>query len=112
MKIRWKILLFFLAVAAIPAVFSLFLFTGQKRTASVIENSLFALTNSASKVTEHFILNAQKSVIAQSYLPKNLSPVKNTSVHRRYLRRIYRRYKIFSLVAFTDGRGKIGRAHV
>ena len=89
-----------------PLIFAVFLFTGQKRNATVVENSLFALTKSATKLTEHFILNAQKSVIALSDIPKSISPLGNTSAHRKYLKRIFVRYKIFLTVLFTDGEGK------
>ncbi|MCD6311293.1 MAG: HAMP domain-containing histidine kinase [Elusimicrobia bacterium] len=107
MKIRYKILMFFSAVAAVPLVFFMFLMIGQRRSASYIENSLFALTNSAAKLTEHFLLNAQKPIIAQSYLPSGLLPVSNSAGHRAYLRRIYKKYKIFSSVMFTDSSGAV-----
>ncbi len=90
-----------------PFVFFMFLMIGQRRSAVYIENSLFALTNSAAKITEHFLLNAQKSIIAQSYLPSSLLPVSNSAGHKAYLRRIFRKYKIFSSVMFTDSSGRV-----
>ncbi|MFH1352787.1 MAG: ATP-binding protein [bacterium] len=104
--LRWKILIFFLIVGIVPLVFSTFLIRGQVRVAEDIENSLFALDNSASKIVEHFLLNAQKSIIAQSYVPKNLLPVRDTALHRAYLKRIFRKYKVFSEVWFTDKQGR------
>ena len=107
MKIRNKILLFFSTVAAVPLVFFIFLMLAQRRSTGHIENSLFALTNSAAKITEHFLLNAQKSVIAQSYLPSNLFPAGDNASRQAYLRRIHRKYKIFSSVMFTDMSGNV-----
>ncbi|MBA3051579.1 MAG: HAMP domain-containing sensor histidine kinase [Candidatus Omnitrophota bacterium] len=107
MKIRNKILMFFSTVAAVPLVFFIVLMLAQRRSAGYIENSLFALTNSASKITEHFLLNAQKSVMAQSYLPSNLFPGGDNASRQAYLKRIHRKYKIFSSVMFTDMSGNV-----
>jgi len=104
--LRWKILFFLLIVGLVPLIFSTFLIRGQVRVAEDIENSLFALDNSASKIVEHFLLNAQKSIIAQAYVPKNLLPVRNTALHRAYLKRIFRKYKVFSEVLFADKKGR------
>jgi len=104
--LKWKIPVFFLIVGLVPLVFSTFLLKGQRAVAENIENSLFALDNSASKIVEHFLLNAQKSIIAQSYVPKNLLPVRNTALHRSYLKRIFRKYKVFSEVLFADKNGR------
>ncbi len=90
-----------------PLVFFVFLMMSQRRSTGYIENSLFALTNSAAKITEHFLLNAQKSIIAQSYLPSNLFSAGNAGGRRAYLKRIYRKYKIFSSVIITDSSGRV-----
>lgn len=105
--LRWKVLIFFLIVGIVPLVFSTFLLKGQRAVAENIENSLFALDNSASKIVEHFLLNAQRSIIAQSYIPKNLIPIRDTSLHRAYVKRIFKKYKIFLAVLFVDKRGRV-----
>ena len=90
-----------------PLVFSVLLMTAQRSSSGYIENSLFALTNSAAKLTEHFLLNAQKPIMAQSYIPSGLLPVSNSAEHKAYLRRIFIKYKIFSSVVFTNSSGRV-----
>ncbi|MCD6413574.1 MAG: HAMP domain-containing protein [Elusimicrobia bacterium] len=107
MKLRWKILLFFLTVGVIPAVLSVFFIRSQKSVSKDIEKSLFAVTSGAAKISEHFILNAQKSVSAAAFLPASLLPPSGTASHRRYLKRLYRKFKYFYSIAIVRQNGNI-----
>jgi len=105
LRIKWKILLYFLSVAFILLIFLLSNNIILKNFSKSIENSIISLTKSASKITQHYILNAQKSIIALSYLPSGVNPREYSG--RMYLKRIYTKYKNFSCVLFVNERFKV-----